>query len=124
MTKAPAPEGTHAYETRDVAFRPVIVASLAVIALVVGTLVAMSFLEAGLATRETERSAPASPLAATYGRREPPAPRLQDAPAKDLAALRAREAALLDGYAWIDRERGRVRVPVTRAMELLTETDR
>ncbi|CAL1239408.1 hypothetical protein [Candidatus Methylocalor cossyra] len=46
---------------------------------------------------------------------------LQLAPAADLAALRAREEQLLHGTAWIDRERGLVRIPVERAMELLAK---
>lgn len=51
----------------------------------------------------------------------PPAPRLQVDPSQDLQEMRRRDAAALDTYAWTDRGRGLVRVPIERAMELLLE---
>jgi len=54
------------------------------------------------------------PLPRAYG---PPA--LQSDPAGDLRDhLKAQQAAR-DSYAWADRERGLVRIPVSRAMEIL-----
>jgi len=50
-----------------------------------------------------------------------PEPRLQVAPQVDLAALRAREDATLNGYGWVDRKAGVVRVPIERAMDLLIQ---
>jgi hypothetical protein len=111
--------GTKPYEERDVAFRPLVVVAAVIVGVIVGTFLLMGVLDRGLARREAERSAPANPLAESYGRREPPPPRLQDDPGRDLALLRAREQALLDGYGWIDRASGRVRVPVAHAVELL-----
>ena len=49
----------------------------------------------------------------------PPQPRLEANPAADLAAERRREEGMLEGYAWVDRERGVARIPVQRAMEVL-----
>ena len=49
-----------------------------------------------------------------------PVPRLQVAPQLDLAALRAREDAELNSYGWIDRKSGVVRIPIERAMDLVT----
>lgn len=61
--------------------------------------------------------------AAEPGRFRPPArfpePRLQSDPAGDLRDFRAQQAKELEGYAWADRERGLVRIPVARAMELV-----
>jgi len=48
-----------------------------------------------------------------------PAPRLQVDPVAELRALQAEQAAQLEGYAWIDRERGLLRIPVARAMAIL-----
>ena len=49
----------------------------------------------------------------------PPPPRLQvDAP-RDLALERDAERAELESYAWIDRDRGIVRIPIDRAIDLL-----
>jgi hypothetical protein len=50
-----------------------------------------------------------------------PEPRLQVAPEKDLAALRAREDAELNTYGWVNRKAGVVRIPITRAMDLLVQ---
>jgi hypothetical protein len=62
---------------------------------------------------------PPSPLATT--RQPPPAPRLQVTPIQDLQAMRAAEEALLHEYAWVDRNRGIVRIPIDRAIDLLIE---
>jgi hypothetical protein len=52
---------------------------------------------------------------------EPPPHRLQTDPAEDLAAYVAREEAILDSYAWIDRKAGIARIPIDRAIEMLAE---
>ena len=49
----------------------------------------------------------------------PPAPRLQTYPFDDVKAFRREEAKLLDHYSWIDKNAGTVRIPVSRAIELL-----
>ena len=51
----------------------------------------------------------------------PPEPRLQSTPAKDLAAIRAEEDAVLNGYAWVDKDKGIVRIPVDRAIDILAQ---
>jgi hypothetical protein len=51
----------------------------------------------------------------------PPAPRLQVAPKADLAGVRAAEREQLEGFGWVDRERGVTRIPIERAMRLLSE---
>lgn len=50
-----------------------------------------------------------------------PGPRLQVAPPRELQALRATEQANLHAYAWVDQERGVVRIPIERAKELVAE---
>ena len=106
------------HEPRDVTMRPVLVTGAGILVGVVFTFAAMWLLLGFYVRREAALSPPASPLAATYGRREPPAPRLQTHPARDLAELRAMEADQLGGYGWTDRPAGRVHIPVERAMEL------
>ena len=115
------PGGTKPYEERDVEFRPIAVTAIFLVALCVGAGGFMYVVEHVLIAREAARSEPASPLAATYGRQEPPAPRLQAHPRRDLAALRERDRALLDGYGWVDRGAGRVHIPVERALELMAQ---
>jgi hypothetical protein len=56
----------------------------------------------------------AFPPPRSYG---PPA--LQSDPAGDLADYLAKQQAALEGYAWVDRDRGLARIPIERAMEIL-----
>lgn len=49
----------------------------------------------------------------------PPEPRLQPSPTRDMQQMRAAEDQLLDQYAWIDPDKGIVRIPVDRAMDVL-----
>jgi len=52
-----------------------------------------------------------------------PFPPPQPHPSADLSALRREKAALLEGYRWLDRDRGIVQIPIERAMALLVERD-
>jgi hypothetical protein len=74
-----------------------------------------------LDAREQREKAPRYPLAAGMERPLPPAPRLQTYTFDDIKGLRREEAKLLDHYAWVDKNAGTVRVPVSRAIELLAE---
>ena len=47
---------------------------------------------------------------------EPPTPRLQIDPAKDLARFRADEDKKLNTYYWIDKQKGIVHIPISQAM--------
>lgn len=62
--------------------------------------------------------APQSPL--TRNQTTPP-PVLQDDPATDLASFRRKEEQRLSSYGWIDRQQRIVRVPIARAIEILSE---
>src|ERR1051326_5575586 len=53
--------------------------------------------------------------------RVPPEPRLQVAPKADLDQRRAAEREHLERYGWVDRDRGIARIPIERAMKLLSE---
>lgn len=53
--------------------------------------------------------------------RLPPEPRLQVAAKADLDQLRATENAQLESYGWVDRDQGIARIPIERAMKLLSE---
>jgi hypothetical protein len=61
------------------------------------------------------------PLAVTEGLRLPAAPRLQTQPANEIYEFRLRERRVLEGYGWVDREKGIVRIPIEEAMRLTVE---
>ena len=60
-------------------------------------------------------------MAAANPQKQPPEPRLQAAPVKDLATFRAEEDAVLNSYGVIDQANGIVRIPVERALELVAK---
>jgi len=49
----------------------------------------------------------------------PPEPRIEVAPYEQLQKLRAREDHVLSTYALVDKDSGRVRVPIDRAIDML-----
>lgn len=51
----------------------------------------------------------------------PPEPRLEVTPILDLQAMRAAEDKVLGSYAWIDKSQGLVRIPIDRAIDLLSQ---
>lgn len=48
-----------------------------------------------------------------------PEPRLERTPIPDLKAMRAGEDRILNGYAWVDPQRGVVRIPIDVAIDAL-----
>jgi hypothetical protein len=57
------------------------------------------------------------PLAAGQDK-EPPSPRLQNQPFKDLYLLKQGQGERLDSFGWADKASGIVHIPIDRAMEL------
>jgi hypothetical protein len=107
------------YETRDVNIR-------GVLWLAAGTVVLVAVVQAGiwlfLQSQQTaaRQADPATPRLATEPH-EPPPPRLQAAPSRDYAQFKQAQEELLSTYGWVDRERGVVRIPISRAMDLVLE---
>jgi hypothetical protein len=63
-----------------------------------------------------------NPLRVGEDVRVPPEPRLQVDPRQDLSDYREREAALLAGYRWTDKNAGVVRLPIDEAMKRIVES--
>jgi len=74
-----------------------------------------------LKNRVTELGLPASPSAMVNAQKLPPEPRLQAHPAQDMRDMRAAEEKIMQQYGWIDPDKGIVRIPVDRAMELVAQ---
>ena len=49
------------------------------------------------------------------------APQLEITPRDDLQRFQSSEAQLAQSYGWIDRSKGTVRIPISRAMQLLAQ---
>lgn len=103
-----------AHETADIDGRRV----WQIAAVLAATLVAAAFIASALlALFHHETGRPLTPI--NPPPTAMPSPPLQSAPTLDLAALRMHKHALLNEYAWIDRDKGVVRIPIERAMSLL-----
>jgi hypothetical protein len=51
----------------------------------------------------------------------PPEPRLQPKPALDMQQMRAAEERTLHQYGWVDPDKGIVRIPIDRAMDIIAK---
>lgn len=58
-------------------------------------------------------------MEAANPQKEPPEPRLQALPRQDLTKFRQGEESVINSYGWIDPEKGKVRIPIARAMDLV-----
>ena len=110
---------TTGYEPFEQRIGPVVRFTIALVAGTVLVLLLMRFAAQRFPAGAHDGSRPIHPLAASGDRELPPEPRLQEAPALDLARFRAREEERLSTYGWIDRPNGVVHIPIDRAMEIV-----
>jgi hypothetical protein len=107
------------HEERDVRLRPLIILGIC-LAIVAGlSLSAMWLLFDYFAARQMRLETDLHPLLEM--RQLPPEPRLQVSPQVDMRAILTNERSILDSYGWVDRQAGIVRMPIERAIELLTK---
>jgi hypothetical protein len=114
-----AQQAGHRHEVRDVQVRPIAMLAIGLVMLTGVVLLLMGWLFNHFAARQAKLDVPPSPLAVT--REGPPGPRLEVTLDQVLGQVRADEAALLHSYGWVDQQAGIVRIPIDRAMTLLTE---
>jgi hypothetical protein len=115
------PAGHGGYERTDIRYSGPFWLGMAVLVLIVVGVVLAWLTFAVLAERSARAEKALPALERDGARREPPQPRLLMSPRQELERSRKAEAALLDGYAWVDRQGGIVRIPVERAIEVLAE---
>lgn len=109
------PRKTYSHETTDASVRPIVLTAVA-LAIVAAIVLGISI---GLFRFFVERpaQAPANPMAAENAQ-FPPAPRIEDHPSSELQQLREQEDRTLSTYGWVDRNAGKVRIPIDRAIDL------
>ena len=107
------------YETRDLTAKPVVI-SLAVTAIVtIGCALAMVLMHNKLATLESSGATDLGPVAEE--RVLPPAPVLQADPPIEMAVYLEQQNTLVNGYGWINESKGKVHIPIEKAMEIVAE---
>jgi hypothetical protein len=116
----PPPESLEAgYEKRDVNIRGILWLAVGVIAAAIVVHVCLWILLQEYRAMARRQDPKLSPLAAekTFS----PPPRLQSEPIRDYHQFQAEQDALLQHYSWVDKKEGIVRIPVSRAMDVLVE---
>ncbi len=114
---APVPEARH--ESRDVNARSLTRVGIAFALLIVASLFLVWFVFDFFLATPTPTPARREP--AWDARRLPPEPRLQPTPVEDLKQMLAAEQSILNSYAWVDRNQGIARIPVSVAMDLVAQ---
>jgi len=104
------------HEGQDADIRPIVLTGigLALTVVVVGAIVYGSFryLETHPIT-----SVQSNPMA-VFDSQIPPTPRIEEHPAIEIEELHDQEDQTLSTYGWIDKNKGVVRIPIDRAIEL------
>jgi hypothetical protein len=106
------------YEERDVSFKGLVKWAIGLAATVAVSSVLMFALYDYFAARPEQFPVP-SPMAAA--RAPYVGPKLQVHAPQELKEWRTAEDSVLNSCAWVDPDKGIVRIPVSRAMELLAE---
>ena len=108
------------YERTDAETGPLAVLAVSVGLLVLISLTGVAIMWRVMAYETSDTGAlQGSPLAGL--RPLPPTPRLQITPSTDLKGTREQEHELLSTYGWVEKDKGVVRIPIDRAMDLLAE---
>ncbi len=107
------------YEERDANAKGVAITGLALAGLIVGGLLVayLSIFFLMMYAKKQDKKLP--PMFQTQV--EVPEPRLQVTPVQDLKTVRAEEEKILTSYDWVDIHAKVVRIPESRAMQLILE---
>jgi hypothetical protein len=84
-------------------------------------LVVMWWMSSAFKRMDEANDPPPSPVNEAQLDPIPPGPRLQPAPPRDMAELRAEDQKILGTYGWVDQAGGVARIPVDRAISILAE---
>jgi hypothetical protein len=110
-----------AFEPRDADVRALLYIGIGILVAAVVIHLAVLWLYGLFAARESRRGLRPSTAVPAGRLKEPPEPRLQVEPSRDLEELQRAQGEKLRGYDWADQKSGTVRIPIERAMDLLVQ---
>jgi hypothetical protein len=113
----PGEQPRHSHETSDANIRNLIIFGVGLSLLVVGGLL-VSGIVFHYFVGHQGLGPPASPFENV--RMLPPEPRLQVSAPKDLKQYKSAQEEILNSYGWVDQSAGVVRIPIERAMDILS----
>lgn len=117
----PESNPTVAHEETDADARAITQFGIALVLVVVLSQLALWWLFNTFTRRESKLSPPVTALVRAQAPTEPPEPRLQANPQADMRTMREKEETILNHYGWVDPNRGVVRIPIERALDLVAE---
>jgi hypothetical protein len=106
------------HEERDTNIRAILWFAVSLVATLVVVLLVVNWVFRAFPKPEAEISAPLSAVPGAVAQL-PPEPRLQVNAPEDLKKLREEEDSVLNSYGWVDKQKGIVRIPIDRAIEIL-----
>ncbi|MGA3098710.1 MAG: hypothetical protein ABSF25_19825 [Bryobacteraceae bacterium] len=121
LPKLPPDAPPPGHEEKDVDVWAVVRFAIVLVLLCAFTLTGLVGLFRYFQNREAALQPPQVEGADLKGPSLPPQPRLQNAPVLDLKRMRQEEDQILGSYGWIDRQKGIVRLPIARAIDLLSQ---
>lgn len=117
--KKESPTLVRAYEERDVKVRSILISALILgLLIVVVAWIGIGFFR--YFNLDIQKHQSQDPMITTE-RALPSGPRLQVNEEMDYKTLRAQQDAVLSEYAWVDRQKGIVRIPIEKAITLVLE---
>jgi hypothetical protein len=112
---------TVAHETTDADARAITRFGIALAFIVILSQLLLWWMFDHLSGRQAKLSPPVPALIRAQAPREPPEPRLQGNPQHDMNKMLEDEDAVLNHYGWVDPDRGIVRLPADRALEIVAQ---
>jgi len=106
---------------RELNLRGLVISVVGLVLLVVLAAVAMWWLSLRLRGEIEAKNPPPPLLPEARLSRRPPEPHLQASPGDELRTMQEEVNRTLTTYAWVDEEAGIARVPIERAMEMMSE---
>jgi hypothetical protein len=112
---------TVAHEHTDADSRSITQFGIALTFLLVVSQLVLWWVFSSFSKREQKLSPPVPAIIRTQAPKEPPQPRLQANPQSDMRQMLQEEDEVLNHYGWVDPDRGIVRLPVERALDIVAQ---
>jgi hypothetical protein len=112
---------TVAHEPTDADSRSITQFGIALTFLLVVSQLVLWWVFSSFSKRERNLSPPVPAIIRTQAPKEPPEPRLQANPQSDMRKMLQEEDEVLNHYGWVDPDRGFVRLPVERALDIVAQ---
>lgn len=123
MEDKPVPEQGHrksAHEMSDASTRNVLIFALVLFVSVIASLW-LADVVFNYFTTHQHLGPPTTPYGQVRELPPPGVPRLEVHPGRDMETYLKQQEKLLNSYGWVDRQAGKVRIPIQRAMDLLLQ---